>query len=274
MLELRLFQNPRFAISSGGITLVFFAMFGSFFMLAQYFQGVIGWSPLGAALRLLPFSAVMMVIAPNTPKLVSRLGANRVGALGLTAVAIGLIGTRLLFDVDTAYWTMLVVIFFLASGMAMTMTPMTTQLMAAVPRDRAGMGSATNDTTRELGGALGVAVLGSLLTGQFANGVAAAVSQLPADVRSEAEGGLGGLIGLNAQGLVPDSAVEAGRHAFVDGLGLATTVSAVVVIIAAVIVFRFLPADRDSLEVSGGGVEVEPDADDFEHDRTAHPVGT
>jgi EmrB/QacA subfamily drug resistance transporter len=274
MLELRLFKNPRFAVSSGGITLVFFAMFGSFFMLAQYFQGVIGWSPLSAALRLLPFSAVMMFIAPNTPKLVSRLGANRVGALGLTSVAIGLIGTRLLFDVDTAYWTMLVVIFFLASGMAMTMTPMTTQLMAAVPRDRAGMGSATNDTTRELGGALGVAVLGSLLTGQFANGVAAAVSQLPANVRAEAEGGLGGLIGLNAQGLVPDSAVEAGRHAFVDGLGLATTVSAVVVIIAAVVVFRFLPSDRDSLEVSGEGVEVKPDAGDFEHERTPDPVAS
>ncbi len=83
MLDLHLFQNPRFAVSSGGITLVFFAMFGSFFMLAQYFQGVHGWSPLGAALRLLPFSAVMMVVAPNTPKLVGRLGANRVGAIGL-----------------------------------------------------------------------------------------------------------------------------------------------------------------------------------------------
>ena len=197
MLELRLFKNPRFAVSSGGITLVFFAMFGSFFMLAQYFQGVIGWSPLGAALRLLPFSAVMMVIAPNTPKLVGRLGANRVGAIGLSSVAIGMIGTQLFFDVDTAYWVMLIVIFFLAAGMAMTMTPMTTQLMAAVPRDRAGMGSATNDTTRELGGALGVAVLGSLLTGQFANGVAPAVEGLPAAVREEAEGGLGGVIGLN-----------------------------------------------------------------------------
>ena len=94
MLDLRLFKNPRFAVSSGGITLVFFAMFGSFFMLAQYFQGVIGWSPLGAALRLLPFSAVMMVIAPNTPKLVGRLGANKVGAIGLTSVAIGMLGTR------------------------------------------------------------------------------------------------------------------------------------------------------------------------------------
>ena len=264
MLELRLFQNPRFAVSSGGITLVFFAMFGSFFMLAQYFQGVVGWSPLGAALRLLPFSAVMMVIAPNTPKLVGRLGANRVGALGLTSVAIGMLGTRLFFDVDTTYWVMLVVIFFLAAGMAMTMTPMTTQLMAAVPRDRAGMGSATNDTTRELGGALGVAVLGSLLTSQFADGVASAVDGLPAAVREEAEGGLGGVMGLNARGLVPDSVVETAKQSFVDGFGLATAVSAVVVVIAAVVVYRFLPSDRNSIEVSGEGLDVEPRASDFD----------
>jgi EmrB/QacA subfamily drug resistance transporter len=263
MLDLRLFQNPRFAVSSGGITLVFFAMFGSFFMLAQYFQGVIGWSPLGAALRLLPFSAVMMVIAPNTPKLVARFGANKVAALGLSSVAFGMIGTQLFFGVDTSYWTMLVVIFFLAAGMAMTMTPMTTQLMAAVPRDRAGMGSATNDTTRELGGALGVAVLGSLVTGQFANGVASAVSGLPAGVREEAEGSLGGVIGLNFRGLLPDRVVVVARQAFVDGLGLATTVSAVVVAVAAILVYKFLPSDRGSMEVSGEGSEIEPEESEF-----------
>jgi EmrB/QacA subfamily drug resistance transporter len=272
MLDLRLFQNPRFAVSSGGITLVFFAMFGSFFMLAQYFQGVIGWSPLGAALRLLPFSAVMMIVAPNTPKLVARLGANRVGALGLTLVGIGMVGTSAFFDVDTAYWVMLVVIGFLAAGMAMTMTPMTTQLMAAVPRDRAGMGSATNDTTRELGGALGVAVLGSLLTSQYASGVAGAVADLPAAAREEAEGGLGGVIGLNLARLVPDEVVTTAKQAFVDGFGLATTVATVVVAIAAVLVYKFLPSDRNSLEVSGEGVEIEPAAGDFDHEVSPAPV--
>jgi MFS transporter, DHA2 family, integral membrane protein len=276
MLELRLFKNPRFAVSSGGITLVFFAMFGSFFMLAQYFQGVIGWTPLGAALRLLPFSAVMMTVAPNTPKLVGRLGANRVGAIGLSSVAIGLIGTRLFFDVDTSYWTMLVVIVLLAGGMAMTMTPMTTQLMAAVPRDRAGMGSATNDTTRELGGALGVAVLGSLLTGQFSSGVAPVVSDLAPAIREEAEGGLGGVFGLVARGLIPNELtgrlLTTARESFVDGLGLATTVGATVVLIAAFLVYKFLPSDRNALEISGEGVEVEPDASDLDHEIAPAPV--
>jgi hypothetical protein len=200
----------------------------------------------------------MMVIAPNTPKLVGRFGANKVAAMGLTSVAIGMVGTQLFFGVDTPYLVMLGVIFFLAAGMAMTMTPMTTQLMASVPRDRAGMGSATNDTTRELGGALGVAVLGSLVTGQFANGVATVVGDLPAAIRDEAEGSLGGVIGLNLRGLVPDNVVDVARQSFVDGLGLATTVSAVVVAIAAILVYKFLPSDRGSLEVSGEGVEIEP----------------
>ncbi len=254
MLDLRLFQNPRFAVSSGGITLVFFAMFGSFFMLAQYLQGVIGYSPLGASVRMLPFSVVMMVVAPNTPKLVGRLGANRLGAIGLGLVVVGMIGTSF-FEVDTAYWQLALTMCVLAAGMALTMTPMTTQLMAAVPRDRAGMGSATNDTTRELGGALGVAVLGSLLTGQFTSGVGPAVADLSAEVQERAEGGLGGVFGLVRDGQIPQERIApliaTAKQSFVDGLGLATIVSAVVVAIAAVLVYKFLPSDRNSSQVTG-----------------------
>ena len=145
----------------------------------------------------------------------------------------------------------------------MTMTPMTTQLMAAVPRDRAGMGSATNDTTRELGGALGVAVLGSLLTGKFASGVESRRRRPlgPAIRERSRRRSRRRLRTRSARGLIPDGLGRpvVARQAFVDGLGLATTVSAVVVVIAAVLVYRFLPSDRDSLEVTGEGVEVEPD---------------
>jgi hypothetical protein len=150
--------------------------------------------------------------------------------------------------------------------MALTMTPMTTQLMAAVPRDRAGMGSATNDTTRELGGALGVAVLGSLLTGQFSDGVAPAVADLPESVRHEAEGGLGGVIGLIERNLVPGNVIGTAREAFVDGLGLATAVSAAIVVAAAILVYRFLPADRHAAEVTGEGAEIEPDVSKLDSD--------
>src|SRR3954453_1068265 len=183
---------------------MFFAMFGTFFMLAQYLQGVLGYSPLGAAVRLLPMSVVMMATAPQTPKLVARFGADRIGAFGLSLVGVGLVGVAL-FHTDTAYLQLVITMCVLAAGMSMTMTPMTTQLMAAVPRNRAGMGSATNDTTRELGGALGVAVLGPCLASQYTSGVSSAVQGLPEQAREASEASIGVVLGFvrQAQGQFP-----------------------------------------------------------------------
>lgn len=261
MLELRLFRNPRFAVSSGGITLVFFAMLGVFFMVTQYLQGVLDYSPLGAAVRLLPISAVMMAVAPQTPKLVGRWGADRVGSVGLVCISAGLAGLAL-FGVDTSYLQLIITMCILAAGMALTMTPMTTQLMAAVPRDRAGMGSATNDTTRELGGALGVAVLGSLLTGRYTERIGDSFADLPPQAREIGEGSLGGVHGLVSRGLLPADSplIGVAKQAFVDGQVLAATVGAVVVAVAAVVVKRFLPSDRDDPEVTGESVDA-PSAD-------------
>lgn len=259
MLDLRLFRSSRFAVASGGITLTFFAMFGAFFLVTQYFQLVLEYSPLGAAVRLLPMSLIMMAIAPQTPRLVARVGANVVGFVGLLFVAIGLGGSAL-FDADTSYPQVLATVAFLASGMALTMTPMTTQLMASVPRDRAGMGSATNDTTRELGGALGVAVLGSLVAGQYSSGVASALADVPADVAAAASGSLGGAVAKFVEGQLPFPALEAARDAFVDGFSLAMVVAASVVAVAAFLVLKLLPSDRQAPDVSGEGheeVEVE-----------------
>ncbi len=251
MLDLTLFQNPRFAVASGGITLVFFAMFGMFFMLTQYLQGVLEYSPLGAAVRLLPISLVMMTVAPQTPKLVARYGANVVGTGGLLVVAAAMGGIALL-GTDTTYLQLIITMMVMAGGMALTMTPMTTQLMMAVPLNRAGMGSATNDTTRELGGALGVAVLGSLLAGQYGSGMADAVAGLPARIRGIAEGSLGGVHGLIAQGALPEDSPVLGqaKDAFVDGLSLAAIVAAVIVALAALAVKRFLPSDRPRPETA------------------------
>jgi len=256
MLDLRLFQNPRFAVASGGITLVFFAMFGTFFMMTQYLQGVLGYSPLGAAVRLLPISLVMMSVAPQTPRLVARFGADKVGTGGLLVLAAALFGVSVL-GVGTGYLQLVLTMMMMAGGMALTMTPMTTQLMAAVPLNRAGMGSATNDTTRELGGALGVAVLGSLVTSQYFAGVEDAVASLPGPAREAAEGSLGAVSGLVEQGVIPaDSAIVGiAKQSFVDGLGVAATVGAVAVLIAAIAVKRYLPADRTNPAVAGEPVQ-------------------
>lgn len=265
MLDLHLFTDRRFAVSSGGITLVFFAMFGVLFMIAQYLQGVLGYSPLGAAVRMLPFSFVIVAIAPQTPKLVDKLGANTVATAGLGLVALGMTGTAF-FGVGTSYLQLAVTVAVLASGMALTMTPMTTQLMASVPRNRAGMGSATNDTTRELGGALGVAVLGSLITSKYTSGVTPAVAGLANDVRTQATESLGGVFGVVSRNLIPqDEAgrlVATARQAFVDGLSLASVVSAVVVAISAVAVYKLLPSDRDPAPAGG----VVPTDDSLERD--------
>jgi len=156
--------------------------------------------------------------------------------------------------------------------MALTMTPMTTQLMASVPRDRAGMGSATNDTTRELGGALGVAVLGSLLTSSYTNGVADSVADLPARAREVAEGSLGGVVGLVRQGVLPADTpiLDSAKQSFVDGLGVAAITGAVVVGLAAVAVKRYLPSDRRSVEITGAPDEDGADSD--AHDADDAPV--
>ena len=141
----------------------------------------------------------------------------------------------------------------------MTMAPMTTQLMTAVPRDRAGIGSAMNDTTRELGGALGVAVLGSLVTSQYTSGVSGAASQLPAEAREVAEASIGGVRGLIDQGVIPgevaDSLLDTAKNAFVDGLGIAAATAAVIVAVVAIAVRRLLPSDQRNEAITG---EAEP----------------
>ena len=176
MLDLRLFKDRRFSVSSGGMTLVFFAMFGTFFLVSQYLQLVLGYTALEAGLFQLPMAFVMMGLSPQVPKLVARFGVHRIVPLGLSFVATGL----LLFSfmgVHTAIWWMYGPVLFLAAGMALTMTPLTTLIMSAVPISKAGMGSAMNDTTRELGGALGVAVLGSLVTSTYTSAVGEAFAR-------------------------------------------------------------------------------------------------
>jgi EmrB/QacA subfamily drug resistance transporter len=260
MLNLHFFEDRRFSVSSGGITLIFFAMFGTFFLTTQYFQLVLGYSPLGAGVRLLPMSAVMMFLAPQTPKLVVRFGANRVAGTGLLSVAAGL-ALYSLAGTDTGYPFVVLVFVVLAAGFSLAMSPMTTQLMSAVPRSKAGVGSAMNDTTRELGGALGVAVLGSLVTSRYASSLASALDGVTEPVREIARSGLSGAVALadhpeqfRGLRLAPGAAGSikaAAQQAFVDGLGTAALVGALVVALAAVAVYRYLPSDRANADVVG-----------------------
>jgi EmrB/QacA subfamily drug resistance transporter len=241
MLDLRYFRDRRFSVASGGMTLIFFAMFGTFFLVSQYFQLVLGYSPLESGLFQLPMAFVMMGLSPQVPKLVARFGVSRVVPTGLSSVAVGLVLFSFM-GVDTAIWWMYGPIMCLAAGMALTMTPLTTLIMSAVPLGKAGVGSAMNDTTRELGGALGVAILGSLVTSTYTSNLGGALQGLSGAQRAAAESGLVGAFGVARQlGEGGDAIVAAAKQAFVDGIGVAALTGAVVVAIAAVVARRTLP---------------------------------
>ncbi|HEV7721376.1 MAG TPA: MFS transporter [Iamia sp.] len=242
MLDLRLFRDRRFSVASAGMSLTFFAMFGTFFLVAQYFQLVLGYSALESGLLQLPMAAVMMSVAPQVPKLVARFGASRVVPVGLTFTATGL-AVFSQVGVSSSIVMVYCSILPLAFGMSMTMTPLTTLIMSSVPLGKAGVGSAMNDTTRELGGALGVAVLGSLVTSRYTSSLGPALTGLSDGARSVADSGLTGALSVGREigGAQGTALTDAARQAFVDGLSVAAIVGSVIVFTAAVAAWNLLP---------------------------------
>jgi MFS family permease len=237
MLDLRYFRDRRFSASSVSVMLVFFAMFGTFFLMTQYLQLVHGYSALEAGLRTLPSALMMMVVSPSSARMVERFGARRVVTFGLSAVAFGMVLMSTM-GVHTPYWQFLIALLVLSLGMGSVMPPCTALIMSSLPLGKAGVGSAVNDTTRELGGALGVGVLGSILASVYASHVHDALPGAPAELVSAASASLGAALHVTG---VPGLA-EAAKQAFIDGLGVATLVGAVVAASGALLAYRFLPA--------------------------------
>jgi EmrB/QacA subfamily drug resistance transporter len=162
MLPLDLFRDRRFSVASGVITLTFFSMFGFYFLSTLYLQYVLGYSPLEAGLAGLPMAGAMIVVAPRSAALSERYGGAAVMAGGFVVMAASL-GLFTQVTTSTPYLVTALGFVMLGGGLAATAAPATGMLMSAVPLDKAGVGSAVNDTTREFGGALGIAVLGSVL---------------------------------------------------------------------------------------------------------------
>lgn len=244
MLDMSVFRSPRFTAASGTITLVFFALFGSLFLMTQYWQLVHGYSPLEAGIRLLPYAATMMVVAPLSARLVEHVGTKRVVLTGLGLVAAGL---ALLSTVapDTQYLIVISYFVVMACGMGMTMAPATESVMGSLPREKAGVGSAINDTTRQVGGALGVAIIGSVVSSAYAGKInsLAGVFGLGAGADAAAQSSLGGAqqvgASLTANG---NEFIAAANQSFVDSMAIGLRVSVVIILVAAAMVWRFLPA--------------------------------
>ena len=222
MLDMRLFKDRRFGVSSLGVTLVFMVMFGFFFIVVQLFQLLLGYGPFESGLRMLPFVPVMIVMSTASPRLVQRFGTRYVVTVGMLFTAGGVL---LLSGLNAAstYGQVLVGMIVMAAGMGLVMTPMTDLIMSSVPREKAGVGSAMNDTTRELGTTLGVAILGSLLSSAYTSNLPSQIGQLPAEAQQAVKGSLGGALYVSQQlgGDVGQQLADAAKSAWSDGVRLA-----------------------------------------------------
>src|SRR4051812_24977604 len=259
MLDLNFFKRKRFTGGATAITLVFFALFGMFFLITQYLQFVHGWSPLGAGVRLLPFAIVMGVAAPSSARIAERIGTKRTVAGGLAIASVGLvIASRL--QVDSGYGLVALAFVVMALGFALTMPPSTASILSSLPMGKQGVGSAVNDTTRELGGALGVAVLGSVFATRYTSALGS-LARLPKAAQDAAKSSVGGAIGVAQKIGGPAGAAfeRTAKHAFVSGQSTAFLLAAGVVLAASFLIWRIMPMhlsyDYEALEEAAAGDE-------------------
>ena len=245
MLDMAFFKNRRFSAASGAIMLTFFAMFGALFLLTQFLQSVLGYTAFEAGVRLIPMAAVQIVVAPLSAKVVERVGSKIVVAVGLLTAALGLVlASRL--TVGASYGEVVIPLLVLAAGLALVMPSATESIMGSLPPAKAGVGSAVNDTTRELGGALGVAILGSVMSSSYRPEVSDAVANapLPAEARDAIVDQLGAAVQVAERiGGEPGRLLnDVAARAFTDGMGTAFLIGAAALALGAVIVGLFLPA--------------------------------
>jgi len=242
MLDMKFFDNRRFAMGSLGITVTFFAMFSMFFVLTQYLQYVKGYSPLSAGLRGLPFAVTMIAVSPRAPLIAQTIGAKKAVAGGMLSLVFGLLLLSRV-SLDTPYWYVALCLVLAAYGVGSSMPSLSSGIVQSVPMDKAGVGSAVNDTTREVGGAIGIAVIGSVVNSIYRSNIGSSLAQLPAELQSLATDNIAKALAISGS-LDPQVGNEvrtAVQQAFIDGMHVALRLSALVVTLGAVVMYRRLP---------------------------------
>ncbi len=249
MLDVRFFQNRRFTAASATIMLVFFALFGFVFLSTQYLQFVLGYTPFAAGLRTLPFAAAMIVVAPFSSKLVERFGTKHVVVGGMLTFATGLVLASTI-TTTTGYPRLGVAMLLLGAGLGLSSAPATESIMGSLPRNRAGVGSAMNDTAREVGGALGVAIVGSITSTVYRSHLAGRFpSDVPGTAAAAAHDSLGAALQVShALGANGSHVATAARQAFVEAMSRSSIATAFVALLGAVVAWRYLPACADQEE--------------------------
>jgi EmrB/QacA subfamily drug resistance transporter len=243
MLDPRLFRNRSFSAGSLTVMVQFFAAFGLFFVVIQYLQFVVGRSPLQTAVAMLPLPLVMIPLARNAPRIARRVGFRRLAPVGLALTATGLVVVSQV-DRELTYATFALGLVLFAMGMALAGAPATTAITESLPESKQGVASAVNDTARELGSALGIAILGSVLNQQYRDGMAEAVHGLPSAVAEGAQGSIAFTQSpeLGQFGSAGLDLVVAAQQAFVDGISGALVLAAGIVAVAAVVVAILAPS--------------------------------
>jgi fucose permease len=243
MLDVRLFGNLRFTAASLSVTAVFFTLFGALFLLTQILQLVLGWSTVKAGFGAMPFAVTVGVMSPLAAELAKRVGTKIPVVAGLLLMAAGLahMGTA---SVDSSYGHFVVATVLMAAGMGLAMAPATESIMGALPPEQAGVGSAVNDTTREIGGVMGVAILGSIANAGYVSNLGDAASHLPQPAADAANSSLAGALTVahHAPAAVGHPLALAAQDAFVRAADRGVLVAAAVAIAGALFAWRALPA--------------------------------
>lgn len=241
LLDVRLFARPDFATGALGVTILFFANFGFFFVVIQYVQLVMGYSPLGTALALAPLMVPVFILSVATGWYLPKVGLRAAVTIGLLLIAVGLLCLRLL-EVQSSYlhlaWPLLV----MSTGIGLCTAPTTSAIMGAAPDEKQGVASAVNDATREIGAALGIAVAGSILAGRYTSALAGELARFPEPIRERAVGSLAEALAVSEQiGPQGASLADLAKTAFLHAMDSSVLVLAIVIAISALFVAIWAP---------------------------------
>ncbi len=259
MLPLRFFGNRRYSAAIATLGLVLFALLGVFFLMTQYLQFVLGFSPLEAGIRVAPVALALLLIAPISAVGARRIGTKVVVVAGLALIALGLI-LLAQTSLPASYADCVIPFMVLGVGVALALAPCTESVMGSLPREEAGVGSATSDTSMQVGGALGVAVLGTALSLRYQRLVGPLVTRAPAAAQAAIKGSIGGALAVARRAPTAEGAALAAlaRRSFVSGMDLALVIGAGVVGAAALVVLLVLP---------NRGSDASPPRRNFESDQ-------